>query len=102
MKLKRMERIDRKSYIIYPEDKHKIYWVMFITIILIITCIILPARLAFFKHTESEEKARNWMIINICLDFFFLVDMIIVFNTAFYDDYMTIVDDRGSIAKSYL
>ena len=49
IKLERMKRHDRMKRIIYPEDKCKSYWDIWITFILLITCIILPARIAFIK-----------------------------------------------------
>ena len=35
------------------------------------------------------------------MDAFFLLDIIITFNTAYYNDYLKIVDDRSEIAKNY-
>lgn len=32
----------------------------------------------------------------------FLLDMIIIFNSAYYDEEMEIVDNRKAIAKAYL
>ena len=43
-----------------------------------------------------------WLVINTTLDFFFFVDMIIIFNSAYYDKYLKIVDDKCIIAKRYL
>jgi hypothetical protein len=36
------------------------------------------------------------------MDFFFFVDIIINFNTAYYDEYYKIEDKRGVIAKGYI
>ena len=41
-------------------------------------------------------------MINTILDLFFFADMLVIFNSAFYDDYLKIIDDRGMIAKRYL
>ena len=36
------------------------------------------------------------------IDFMFLVDIIIIFNTGIYDDYLRIIESRKLIAKKYL
>ena len=95
VKLERMKRHDRKKGILYPEDKFKSYWDIFITFVLIFTCILIPARIAFVKPLEDDHTINFWLILNSVLDFFFFVDMVIVFNSGFYDEYLKIVDDRG-------
>ena len=97
-----MKRHDRKKGIIYPEDKFISYWDIWITFVLLFTCIILPARIAFIKPLEAAHTIQIWIVINTVLDLFFLVDMIIIFNSAYYDNYLKIVDDKGVIAKRYL
>jgi hypothetical protein len=87
-----MKRLDRKKGLIYPEDTLKRYWDFWITFVLLFTCMILPARLAFIKPVETLEKVHFWMYVNISLDFFFFVDMIFNFNSAYYDDYLQIED----------
>ena len=105
IKLERMKRHDRKKGIIYPEDKYISYWDLWISIVLLFTCLILPARIAFVKHVEEVDTMGTihiWLVINTVLDLFFFIDMIIIFNSAYYDKYLKIVDDKGVIAKRYL
>ena len=40
--------------------------------------------------------------MNFIIDFFFLVDMILTFYSAFYDENLMIVDNKKQIAKRYL
>ena len=43
-KMKRMRaRDDRKPWLIYPEDEWKANWDLFITVVLIYTCIVTPS-----------------------------------------------------------
>lgn len=42
------------------------------------------------------------MILNNVIDFLFLVDIIVIFNTAIYDQYFQIIEDRKKIALIYL
>ena len=44
----------------------------------------------------------GWLIANNTFDFFFLIDIILNFNTAYYDEDFAIIEDRCEIAKSYL
>lgn len=47
-KLDRMRyRQNKKPFLFYPEDQYKIYWDLFITVILLASCIITPWRIAF-------------------------------------------------------
>ena len=41
------KRMGEKAFIIYPENKTKSLWDLFMTIILILTCIMTPLNIAF-------------------------------------------------------
>lgn len=70
---------------------------MWITFILILTCIVTPIRIAFY-----EEDTLEWEVINYTVDFFFLFDIIVCFNSAYYDEDFRIVEDRWVISIEYL
>ena len=40
--------------------------------------------------------------LNLSFDIVFLLDMLVSFNTAFYDDMALLVKDRQAIAKNYI
>lgn len=65
--------------------------------ILLFTCLVTPARLAF-----AEEDTLTWEIINQFQNVMFLIDMVIIFLSAYYDDNMRIVTNRKIIAIQYL
>jgi hypothetical protein len=55
-KIERMRhRSDKKSCILYPEDQSKTYWDIFITLILLITCLLTPWRIAFGEEQDPIE-----------------------------------------------
>ena len=56
-------------------------------LVLIITCAVTPIRIAFYTTDGSF-----WILINYIIDILFALDIIIIFNTAFYDDDFQIVD----------
>ena len=79
---KRMRTRDvRKFMLIYPEDEWKGNWDLFVTVILIFTCLSTPYLISF-----DGADTLEWIIINFAIDMFFLVDIIFNFNQAFYDE----------------
>jgi len=86
-----------KVGILYPEDPPKVNWDLFITLILLISCILTPLRIAF----GEDEEPMGWEIINNTIDGLFLIDILVIFSSAYYDDDYNIIDDRCLIAKSY-
>jgi len=67
---------------IYPENTKKDIWDIFITILLIMTCIITPVNIAF---------SHEWDVYNAIVDGLFLLDVILIFNTAFYDEDLILI-----------
>ena len=59
---------------------------------------ITPYRIAF----GDIDEPLHWIIINYAIDGFFLFDIFIIFNSAYYDEEFVIVEDRSQIAKMYL
>jgi hypothetical protein len=67
----------------YPSDNSKINWDIFMTFVLLLTCVITPLHIAF----SDEKNEILWMgVLNNVIDFLFLSDMIVIFNSAFYDE----------------
>lgn len=97
-KMLRMKmRIERTPYLIYPEDAFSSSWELWITIILLYTCMATPYRIAFVQVDSFGWKFQAWFV-----DIMFLIDIFINFNTAYQDEDFITVDDRKSIAKTYL
>lgn len=92
-----MNRIDKKSCIIYPEDTWKEHWDLLVSLILIFTCCVTPYLLAFYT-----DENFVWQIINGIVDLIFFIDMILNFNTAHYDEDFVMLDHRSIIALNYL
>ena len=93
------ERQNRKRYMLYPEDEIKGQWDVFITLVLLFTCITTPARIAFDNDDDIEV---GWETTRWIVDFFFLVDIIINFNSAYQDDDFKTIEDRKRIAAEYI
>jgi hypothetical protein len=86
----------QSKFLIYPEDTFTSFWDVYIAIILIFSCLITPYRLALI-----EEDSDNWVIINAFIDIMFLCDIILIFNTTYYDEEFNLISDRKTIAIIY-
>ena len=95
------ERDHRKWYLLYPEDNVKKNWDMFVNYLLIYTCISMPLFISFYKP-DKEKGIDTWVLINIIVDIFFGMDIIVVFLSAFYDEDFYIIDDLKDIARNYI
>lgn len=82
---------------IYPENKRKEYWDLFMTIILLFTCITTPYNIAFIKEEDTPT-----IVIGTVIDVLFFFDIIVIFNSAYYNMDMVLVDNRKKIVKNYL
>ena len=92
----------RKCFIFYPIeennedhvnslDEFKTGWDLFTTAVLVFSSFVIPYRMAFIS---PDNETTGWNIINYLIDFTFLLDIVVTFNTAFYDDNFKIVEDR--------
>lgn len=84
--------------LISEKSSRKIKWDIFIALLLIMVCMIIPFRLAF-----SDDESLEWDIAYYVMDFFFLLDMILSFFTTYSDpDKATEIADRKEIAVYYV
>ena len=65
---------------IYPEDEWKGIWDLYVTIILVYTCVMTPYHIAFEMGNED-----GWWWSNVFIDICFGIDIILTFLTTFYD-----------------
>ena len=91
-------RKNQTPYIIYPENKQKGIWDLFMTLVLIITCIQTPLNIAF----ERLEDSQFSIILDYVVDLLFLIDIVVIFQSAYYDEDVELIDDRKTIAKTYI
>lgn len=92
-------RENKKKYLIYPEDRFKNFWDIFMTVVLLTTCITTPLDIAFNMEIPTSVFDNPFAFSIDCM---FLLDILIIFNTAFYTDEMDIIEDRKKIAVFYL
>lgn len=83
----------------YPSDISKQILEIMVSICLLVTCILTPLNLAF---SETLEAIEWYMNLNYSIDFFFFIDILVNFNSAYIDESYEVIDDRKKIAHSYL
>lgn len=93
-------RPNQKKWLIYPENKKKNVWDLFMTLVLLVACITTPLQIAIYKDKKEFGTAEE--IIEHSINVLFLIDIIIVFNSAYYDDNSELVDNRKLISFNYL
>ena len=64
----------------YPEDEGKQNWDLYITLILVFTCLSTPYLISF----EGVDSI-GWKVTNYFIDACFLFDIFFNFNSAYYD-----------------
>jgi hypothetical protein len=74
---------ENNEYKVMSIDHIKSIWDIYITIILIFSCFVVPYRVAF---VDLEAETQTWIIINSLIDLSFGFDIIVTFNTAYYDE----------------
>jgi hypothetical protein len=65
----------------------------------VISVITTPIDLAFPRYSEENESYTDFLF---AIDFFFLVEIIINFNSAFENNLLEIEDDRKAIFLNYI
>ena len=95
-----VEEKDRVKYLIYPNDKFKLmFWDILISICLLLTCILIPFNLAF---SEQLDEVTWYNIFLFTIDGFFVIDIIINFNTAVIQNEVNVITNRKKIALMYI
>lgn len=88
---------DARPCLIFADDKTKLKWDIFIVILLVVVCIIIPWRLAF------ANQELIWEVIYYLVDFLFLTDIFLTFITTIPDkEKMVQITDRCKIANNYI
>ena len=90
MEKRMITRKNRKPFLLYPEDPLKVNWDLFITLVLVITCLATPYNIAY----GEMPSPIGVIIFSYTIDLMFLIDIIIIFHSAYYDEEFVIVENR--------
>lgn len=68
------------------------------TFLIIFACVITPLKIAF-----EVQPSQMSMTTDICVDILFLIDIIIIMNSAFYDERdFKLIQERDEIVRQYV
>lgn len=87
-----------RDYMIHPDNIFKSIWNGYISILLVYTAIVMPVSMAFYE-SDNED---GWYYIDLILDGSFFLDILITFNSAFYDNFGVLVSRRRQVTLKYL
>lgn len=86
-----------EKFVFVPRDWFLKIWSLIILVLLLYTGSYLPYRLCFYENESIE-----WYIFDNCTDFVFFFDVIITFNSAYYNKNKKLVTNRKKIALTYV
>lgn len=87
-----------RDCLIDPQNTYKLYWDVFITAVLIYSCLMTTLQMAlYWDELSPSQKTANYIV-----DAFFLIDIFVIFNTAIQDEDLDIIRDRSVISSTYL
>lgn len=96
-KLKRMTQHSvQKRFLFYPEGHFKMIWDVVITLALVVVCFKTPADIAFAIGTSWNDMS------NVVIDSLFMLDILVIFNSAFYNANYDLIDKRNEIVQNYI
>jgi hypothetical protein len=85
------------SFLVHPNDRRKVRWDLWLAFLIIYSIITVPFRIGF-----NAEATGIWLAIDIMVDIFFFLDMIVSFRTSFCNTAGDYTWDPKIIAKNYL
>ena len=88
----------KKLLIVYPDNSLKPKWDILMAVLLCLQCCSIPIQLAF----HNNDTPSWWIIYNYTADALFFIDILVIFNTAYYDVDLQLLDDRKTLAKNYI
>ena len=101
--LNRKKKINKEEmvvpkYMIRFLNPKKFYWDMFVIFLAVWNCITIPIDIAF---SSDIFTSAGFILLDICIDLLFLLDIVVNFRTTFYDKDGDEIFDAKIIAKNY-
>ena len=85
------------KWLLSPKTNYFRAWSFILMTILIYTALAVPYRLSFTSDNDSD-----WLIVDTIIDVFFFIDILVTFNSSYYDQDMKLVINRKVIVMNYL
>lgn len=84
------------TYIFHPQQPLIVSWQFLVGIAIMYSIVVVPLRLGF-----SYDAVGGWLALELAIDSFFLLDIIISFRTAFFNEEKMLIYDSRVIMRKY-
>jgi len=84
-------------FVLDPHNRHKVHWDVLIALMIIYSVLVIPWRIGF-----SQEATGGALVLEVVIDSFFVLDILLTFLTGFYDDREVFCGSLKAIAWRYL
>lgn len=74
------DKLELPRYLFHPEQKFILYWTVFGMLFLIYTISFMPYGMLYYDSNKEVQ------IFETVMNFYFLTDILIIFNTAYWED----------------
>ncbi|KAG6953200.1 hypothetical protein JG688_00012988 [Phytophthora aleatoria] len=86
----------RGTYLFHPQEPSIVFWQFFVGIGIVYSIIVVPFRLGY-----DVDAVGGWYVLEMIIDGFFLVDILLNFRTAYFDDERKLIYDPCTLFWRY-
>ncbi|KAF1320286.1 Voltagegated ion channel, partial [Globisporangium splendens] len=84
------------SYLLHPQQPFLVTWQFVVGLMIMYSIVVVPLRLGF-----SYDAVGGWFILELSIDGFFFLDILLNFSTAFFNDEKMLIYNASVICKKY-
>lgn len=88
---------DKKTCIILPNNRRKLVWDVWMSVLILLTSVYTPFRVAFIDTVDVRMT-----VVELIVDLFFGIDLVLSFFSAYYNAQEELVENKRTIACRYL
>lgn len=81
-----------RTYLFHPQEPAIVFWQFFVGIGIVYSIIVVPFRLGY-----DVDATGGWYVLEMIIDGFFLVDILLNFRTAYFDDERRLIYDPKAL-----
>lgn len=85
------------KYIFHPQQPFIVSWQFVVGIAILYSIVVVPLRLGF-----SYDAVGGWFVLELVIDGFFFLDILISFRTAYVNDEKILIHDAKVIRRKYV
>ncbi|KAE9052157.1 hypothetical protein PR001_g784 [Phytophthora rubi] len=86
----------RGTYLFHPQEPAIVFWQFFVGIGIVYSIIVVPFRLGY-----DADATGGWYVLEMIIDGFFLVDILLNFRTAYFDEERRLIYDPRALFWRY-